>query len=170
MENDTDTAPEFKPAIAQKEHQWLQQMLGEWTSEIECSVGPDQPAIQTKGTEAVRPLGDLWVIAEGTGETPGGGTMNSMMTLGFDPQKGKFVGTFIATGMSNLWVYEGSLDEGGTVLTLDTEGPALTGAGTGKYQDIVEFPREGGRILRSQMAGPDGNWIPFMTAMYQRKG
>ena len=26
-----------------KEHQWLQQLVGEWTAEMECVMGPDQP-------------------------------------------------------------------------------------------------------------------------------
>ena len=49
----------------QKEHQWLQQLVGKWTSETECSMGPDQPAMKTNGKETVRSLGGLWTIGEG---------------------------------------------------------------------------------------------------------
>lgn len=170
MENSASAVEsEWKPSSPQKEHEWLKQLLGEWTCVTECQTGPDKPPMKSTGTERVRALGGLWVMAEGESEMPGGGTSQAVITLGFDPQKGKFVGTFVASVMSNLWVYEGSLDESGTVLTLDTEGPAMSGNGMGKYQDIIELS-DGKRVLRSQMLGEDGKWIPFMTATYERKG
>ena len=53
-----------------------------------------------------------------------------MMSLGFDPQKGRFVGTFIGSMMTHLWIYDGALDASGQALILDAEGrtarPLLT--------------------------------------------
>ena len=43
-------------AQPQKEHQWLQQLVGEWTFEGEA-IGPDQQAMRQTGTERVRSLG-----------------------------------------------------------------------------------------------------------------
>jgi len=31
----------------QKEHLWLQRLVGEWTVETECQMGPDQPPART---------------------------------------------------------------------------------------------------------------------------
>jgi hypothetical protein len=31
----------------QKEHQWLQRLLGEWTSEAEMKMKPDEPPIKS---------------------------------------------------------------------------------------------------------------------------
>ena len=45
------------------------------------------------------------------------------MTLGFDPQKGGYVGTWIGSMTSFLWIYRGTLDRVEKILTLDTEGP-----------------------------------------------
>ena len=152
----------------QKEHEWLQQLVGEWTFENECSMGPDQPPMKSTGTDSVRSLGDLWMICEGKGEMPGGGVGLTIMTLGFDPAKGRFVGTFIGSMMTNLWVYEGQL--AGNVLTLDTLGPSFTGDGKMvPYQDIIEFVSKDHRTLSSQMPGPDGKWVKFMTGHYRRK-
>ena len=153
----------------QKEHQWLQRLVGEWTFEAECNFGPDQPPMKTTGREVVRSLGGLWTVGEGEGEMPGGGTCQSIMTLGYDPQTGRFVGTFIASVMTHLWPYNGSLDAAGKVLTLDSEGPGFAGDGTmAKYQDIIEFVSDDHRILSSQCLGEDGRWIPFMKAHYRR--
>lgn len=154
----------------QKEHQWLQRLVGEWTFEGECSMGPDQPPMKSTGSEVVRSLGGMWTIGDGQGEMPdGGGICQSIMTLGYDPQKKRFVGSFIASVMTRLWIYDGSLDEAEKVLTLDTEGPKFTGEGLAKYQDIIDFVSDDQRTLSSQILGDDGQWQPFMKAHYRRK-
>ncbi len=167
----TDTSQDNCPMMAEptKEHRWLLRMVGEWSFESECMMGPDQPPMQSTGHCVTRSLGDLWTINEGSGEMPGGGEMRSIITLGYDPAKGKFVGTFTASMMTHLWLYEGSLDESGKVLTLDAEGPNMTGDGMAKYQDIVTVESDDHWILSSQMQAPDGQWHKFMTAHYRRK-
>ena len=75
-------------------HRWLQQLIGDWTSDANCDAPPGesgesgQPAQeQSTGSEHVRALGDLWVLCEGTGTMPGGGEAHMLMTLGYDPEK-----------------------------------------------------------------------------------
>lgn len=154
----------------QKEHRWLQRLVGEWTVEGECSMGPDQPPMKNTGRETVRSLGGLWTIGEGSGDAAEGGTCDTIMTLGYDPQTERFVGSFIASMMTHLWLYNGTLNSEGTVLTLDSEGPTFTGDGTmAKYQDIIEFLSDDHRTLSSQVLGADGKWQPFMKAHYRRK-
>ena len=100
---------------------------------------------------------------------PDGGESRAVITLGYDAAKQRFVGTFIASMMTNLWVYEGNLDQAGTSLTLDTEGPGMAGDGTmAKYQDIVSFQSDNERTLTSRIQGPDGSWKTIMTARYTR--
>ena len=155
----------------QKQHQWLQKVVGNWTYEHEASMGPDKPAEKVSGTETVRPLGELWILGEGRGQMPGGGEAQMLLTLGYDPQKKKFVGTWIGSMMANLWVYEGALDEAGNVLTLDAEGPSFTAEGkTARYQDIIAFKSDNHRTLTSRTLGEDGKWTEFMTANYRRVG
>jgi hypothetical protein len=157
-------------AEPQKEHQWLQKLVGEWTFEGECVMGPDQPLSKHTGSETVRSIGGLWTVGEGTGAGPDGGEMKSIMTLGYDPQTKRFVGTFIASMMTHLWIYNGTLDAAGKVLTLDTEGPDFSGGpNLVKYQDIIEFVNDDLRTLKSQLQGPDGKWNHFMTANYRRQ-
>src|SRR4051794_26243646 len=116
--------------VAQQEHRWLDRLDGEWTSEMECVMGPGQPPMTTRGTESVRSLGGLWTIGEG--EMSEDGTSRSVMTLGYDPRDGRFVGTFVASMMTYLWSYRGSLDESGKVLALEAEGPSFTDEGMAK--------------------------------------
>lgn len=161
-----DCGPAAQP---QKEHEWLHQIVGDWKGEGEAVMGPDQPAVKWTSTETVRSLGGLWVIAEGKGEMPGGGVSQSVMTLGFDPRTGRYAGTFVGSMMTHLWVYDGVRDEGGTVLTLNTEGPAMTpDAPLAKYKDVIEIKSADERTLTSLIQGADGEWTQFMTATYRR--
>lgn len=93
-----------------------------------------------------------------------------MITLGFDPRKKQYVGSWMGSMMDHLWVYRGSLDASESVLTLDSEGPAMDGGeGMSRYRDIIEIKSGDHRILSSQVLGDDGKWTRFMTANYRRK-
>ena len=157
-------------AEPQKEHQWLQQLVGEWTSEADCSMGPGQPSTKSYGTERVRMVGGVWMVGEGQGEMPGGGTATMIMTLGYDAQKKKYLGTWIGSMMTHMWHYDGEMDATGRILTLSAEGPSMAGDGTmAQYQDIIEIKSKDHRTLSSRVLGPDGTWNHFMTAHYRRK-
>jgi Protein of unknown function (DUF1579) len=153
----------------QKEHQWLNKLVGEWTYEGEATMEPGKPPEKFRGKESVRSVGGLWVFCEGTGEMPDGCQAVTFMTLGYDPQKGRFVGSWVGSMMSYLWIYSGTLDAEERVLTLDSEGRNFSGEGLAKYQDIIEFKSADERTLSSQTLGNDGVWNRFMTATYRRK-
>jgi hypothetical protein len=154
----------------QKEHQWLHKLVGEWTYEAEASMEPGKPPEKSGGTESVRSLGGLWVLAEGQGEMPGGGPATMIMTLGYDPLRKRYVGTWIGSMMTHLWVYDGALDAAERVLTLGAEGPSMAGDGKmAKYRDVIEIKSDDHRLLTSHLLGDDGKWSQFMTASYRRK-
>jgi hypothetical protein len=156
-------------AEPQEEHNWLQKFVGDWTSEAEMQE-PGQPPVKSTGTETVRSLGGLWTVAEGQGEMPGGGAATMIMTLGYDPHRQRFVGTWIGSMMAHLWVYEGKLDRATNTLTLESEGPSMAGDGTlARYRDAIEFKGNDHRVLTSHVLGDDSQWQKFMTADYRRK-
>lgn len=152
----------------QSEHRWLEKLVGNWTFENEAVIAPGEVPIKATGTEVVQSLGGLWTIGEGQGAVPGGGTHQSIMTLGYDLAKKRFVGTFIGSMMTHLWLYDGVLDAAGKLLTLDSEGPNFTGDGLARYQDLIEFIDDNHRTLGSRFQQPDGTWNHFMTAHYYR--
>lgn len=157
-------------AEPQAEHAWLQKLVGEWTCEGESDMGPDQPKAKSTGTSSVTSLGGLWTMENGVGEMPGGGEAHSVMTLGYDPQRKKFVGTFVASMMTYLWIYEGALDDSGKVLSLECVGPDLAGgAELVNYKDVIEFLSDDHRTLSAHLQAPDGSWKQFMTMHYYRK-
>jgi len=161
-------APKVEP---QKEHAWLKQLVGEWTYESTFPAETGQASPTWKGSETVRSMGDIWIVAKGQGEMPGGGSATTMMTLGYDSKKQRFVGTWIGSMMTHLWTYEdGTLDTDGRKLTLNAEGPSMSGDGTmAKYQDVIEFKSDDHRTLTARILRADGTWHQFMTVHYRRK-
>src|SRR5262249_23859366 len=89
-------------ATPQREHKWLQRFVGEWTSETEMSMEAGKPPEKCYGTDSVRSLGGLWILAEGHGDMPGCGPVSMLLTLGYDPQRKRFVGTWIGSMMTHL--------------------------------------------------------------------
>jgi hypothetical protein len=157
-------------AKPQKKHEWLHKLIGEWTFEVEATMEPGCPPGHFQGSESVRSIGGLWIVAEGQGEMPGGGTATTMMTLGYDPQKKRYLGTWIGSMMTHLWLYDGALDAAKKVLTLDTEGPNMAVEGKmAKFKDVIELKSDDHRILTSHTLGDDGKWRHFMTANYLRR-
>lgn len=164
---DTPKMPEMPPPV--KEHTWLQNFVGEWVTDVEVTMVPGQPSMKGKGTERTRMLGGFWIVAEGTGEMPGMGTMNSILTLGYDPQKKKYVGTWVDSMMSYLWKYEGTLDPTGKILKLETEGPCPTKPGLSKFKEVTEFKSKDHRVFTSSILGDDGKWTTMVTGHARRK-
>jgi hypothetical protein len=134
----------------QEQHRWLMQLVGDWSYETECDGAPGEPPMKTAGT--------------------GGGQATMQITLGFDPAKGRFVGSWVGSMMTHFWIYDGFLDETGTVLTLEAEGPSFSGdGGLASYRDIVTVKGHDHRILTGNVRNPDGSWTTFMTSRYRRK-
>ncbi|MEX1042699.1 MAG: DUF1579 domain-containing protein [Pirellulaceae bacterium] len=153
----------------QSEHNWLSQLVGDWVSESECQMGPDAPPEKSSGRMSCRMLGGLWLIAEGTGDMPEGEPMTSIITLGYDPVKGKYVGNFIASVMTHLWPYSGALDDSGKRLPLDSEGPRFDGVeGMAKYRDTIEIIDKDHWRFFGEMQVADGTWVRIMTSENRR--
>lgn len=152
----------------QAEHAWLQRLVGEWTYDADCFMGPDKPRERSQGSEIVRPFGKFWIHLDGTGQMPDGSPAHMQMTLGFDPALGRYVGTWIGSMMPRLWVYDITRD--GDVLNMDADGPSFEDpAKTQKYRDIITIVDANTRTLTGNTLGEDGKYHEFMTTTYRRK-
>ncbi len=160
-----DVVPQMpKP---QKEHQWLQQIVGEWEYEGECQGEPGKPPVKAKGTESGRLVGGFWAVLENKGEFMGS-PFTGILTLGYDPEKKKYVGTWVDSMGSTLWQYEGALDSTGKILTLETEGPCPMEPGKlMKVRDIIEIKGGDHKVFKGTIE-KDGKWETMMTMNYRR--
>jgi hypothetical protein len=170
--NAAATAEQMASAMTaepQPQHRWLHKLVGEWTYEADAPSQPGQPSMKVSGAERVRSIGGIWIVAEGEGDMPGGGPATTLMTLGFDPGKQRFVGTWIGSMMANMWVYDGELDANERELTLNSEGPSMANDGAmARYRDVMTMVSDDERTLNAFMLDSNGTWQPLMTARYRR--
>ena len=158
-----DAPPMPKPT---KEHEWLKQLEGEWTTEGECVGGPGQPPVKMKGSESARSLGGFWLHSEQKGEIMGM-ALNGLLTLGYDAGKKKYVGTWVDNFGAHLWTYEGAVE--GKVLTLGSVGPSMEDpAKMVKYRETLEVKSPDHKVFTSARE-VDGAFVTFMTIHYHRK-
>jgi hypothetical protein len=162
---------DFSPPKPQKEHEWLQQLVGEWVWESDSPTGLGKESQNHRGTEIVRSLGRIWVVGKGRGSAPDGTLSTTIMTLGYSPGRNKFVGTFVASSMTDLWIYEGFIDRDSNALVLDTEGPSFADMSKRtRYKDIIRIIDENNRTMTSLYQGESGTFDEFMTLRYRRTG
>jgi hypothetical protein len=153
----------------QKEHEWLKQLVGEWDTEGEMHIAPGADPIKSTGTDTARMLGGFWLVSEVKGDVMGT-SVEARLTLGYDAKKKKYVGTWIDSMTNYMWNYEGSVDDTGKILTLNTEGPGFQGGDKlTKFKEVIEVKNKDERTFTSSYQGEDGAWTQLMTVKYRRK-
>jgi len=153
----------------QKEHQWLERLVGEWETSGEIYTEPGQPPINATGSESVRSIGGFWIVGDVKGDFLGQ-QYNAALTLGYDPEKKKYIGTWVDSMSSYLWQYTGTVDEAGNSLTLESRGPCPKRPGEmANVKEVIEIKDDDTRTFTSSMQEPDGTWTKLMTINYKRK-
>jgi hypothetical protein len=150
---------------------FLEALAGEWSVVTHATLGPGQEPVRLSSKEAARLLGGQWLVAETKASTPDGAPVIAMLTLGYDPSIGRFVGTYISSQQTHLWSYVGELDATGRALTLETEGPIHGDPNrVTRYREVIEVVSANHKVMRSMILGPDGEWFEFARAEYRRSG
>jgi hypothetical protein len=167
QERPTDDAMQGTKPI--REHEWLKNLIGEWKTDCEMSMGPDQPTQRSTGTESVKSLGGLWAFGQGTGTMPDGSTMEYKTGLGYDVSFKEYRAFMIMSASSHLWKYTGTLSADGKTMTLDCVGPDMEVDGkAANYRDVIQIIDENHRTLTSSGEGKNGEWQQWMKVSYTR--
>ena len=94
-----------------EEHKWLQRFEGTWTVESKGTMGPGQPEMHCKGTMTCRTLGGFWIMNEWNNEMQGASVLG-IQTIGYDPARKKYVGTWVDNMMNHMWQLKALLSMG----------------------------------------------------------
>jgi hypothetical protein len=148
-------------------HAWLQQFVGEWETETEAMMEPGKPPMKTTGTETVRPLGQFWTVSEIKSTMMDKPFMGNL-TLGYDAEKQKYVGTWVDSMTGKLWEYEGTVDATGNVLTLETEGMCPMMNKMTRFKEVIEVKNKDHKVFSSSIQMEDGSWVTMMTSHARR--
>lgn len=160
-------AQEAGLAQPNKQHEVLKKLAGQWTTTGKGVAAEGQPVMETKGTINSRMLGGFWVVSE-MSASMGDTKFQAVQTVGYDPKKQKYVGTWVDSVMNHMWQYNGHYDADSDKLILEAEGPSFQPGGKlAKYRDVYEF-KTPDLIVTTSEVQQDGKWVPFMTGEARR--
>lgn len=109
------------PPEPQREHELLRQFEGDWDVRVQLTPDPEKPPTDCSGRETARMgLGGFWLSIRYEGQIDGR-SVEGAGTLGYDPLKRKYVGSWTESGSPHLYVMEGEADSSGKVFTLTGE-------------------------------------------------
>jgi hypothetical protein len=144
------------------EHQKLHANAGTWDAVID-SMGQKSAGVSENKVS----LGGFWLVDHFTGDF-GGVKFEGHGYTGYDPSKGKYVGTWFDSMSPSMMVLEGSYDAAGKVLTMTGMGVGMDGkpamhrmVTTHTGADTMEF--------EMFVTGADGKEAPMMKISYTRR-
>jgi uncharacterized protein DUF1579 len=155
------------PPKAGPEHEVLKGDVGTWDATVE-SFMPGAPAPMTsKGTETNTLMGGLWLVTEFKADMMGTPFQGHGVT-GYDPNKKKYVGTWVDTMSSGLGISEATWDAAAKTMTGTFEGPDMSGQ-VQKMKSVVTYKDPDTRVFTMSGPGPDGKDVKYMTITYKRR-
>lgn len=154
---------------ATEEHQILKQEDGKWDAEItmfQGPAGPYSPPQKSKASESNKMIGDFWLISDFKGSFEGM-EFTGRGQFGFDPQKKKYVGSWIDSFSPNATKMVGSYDKAKKTMTYETTGIGMDGNPV-KGKNVVVYGKDS-RVMTMWSAAPDtGEMIKVMEITYKR--
>jgi hypothetical protein len=160
-----------QPPSPTAEHKILASDEGTWDATIKSfTAGPDAEPMISKGTEVNTVLsGGLWVLSKFEGDF-GGMKFEGRGQFGYDPNKKKYVGTWIDSMNPTLSVLEGEYDPKTKTMTFTGEGTGPDGK-TKYTQKMVTTTKDDGTRVFTLFMKFDGmkDETKFMEITYQKR-
>lgn len=150
-----------------KEHEFLKDMEGTWDAEMKFQI-PGAAEQTSKGTETVVLVGGFWAVFDIKFADMMGGPWHGHGTIGYDPVKKKYVGSFVHSMAPFMSIGEGTADAGGKTMTMSWDGVGPSGESE-KMREVFEMKDKDNAVMTMYGAGPDGKEMKHFTMTYKRK-
>ncbi len=158
-----------EPFQATKEHELLKKDVGTWNATCKMWMpGSDEP-MEFEGTETNSMVGDLWVVTDFHADF-GGMDFHGHGFSGFNPDTGKYTGTWFDSMSPHPMTMTGEYDAASKTLTSmssgkDGEGNEMKGKSTVVYKD------DNTRVMTMWNSDPAGDdeMTKVMEITYTRK-
>lgn len=169
VEKSAEKPHEFQLPKPTAEHQWLQQLVGKWSTDVEAFDPSTKAMVKSKGSNTIEPVGGFWIVDKIDG-TMMNQPFKGVMTTGYDEKSQKFVSTWVDSVSGKLWQYDGQLDDAKKVLTFQTEGECPMQPGKlVKFKDEIELKDPDHLTYTSYMQDEKGEWSKMMTSESTRQ-
>ncbi len=148
------------------EHRRLLENVGNWNVECEFYWDPSAPLL-TRAKERVERLGEFWTVSSFECDIMGR-TLHGSATVGYDPAKKKWVSTWIDSFNPSLFVFEGTSDASGAVLTFSGKGPDPQSGRLTTWRSVEKRLAPDRRQFDLYMTLPDGKEMHLFQYRYTR--
>lgn len=163
-------APQAMPPLPKPgpEHEILKKDQGTWDATVESWMAPGAPPTTSKGVET-RTLGPggLWLLSEFKGDFMGT-PFQGHGVMGYDPNKKKYVGTWVDSMSSGLALTEAIYDPAKKTMTGWMEGPDMSGK-VSKMKEVTEYKDADTQVFTMYNVGADGKEATAMKITYKRR-
>ena len=154
---------------ASKEHEVLKEGVGTWDYVMKFKMGPDQPEQEVKGVETCTMLGDFWLVFDIKTDNMMGMPWHGHGHLGYDPEKKKYVGSFIDSMAPQGMTGEGTMDATGKIRTMIWTGKDHETGKMGTMREVSEHKDKDHGVMTMSKVGSDGKEQVMFTIQYTRK-
>ena len=158
---------EMQPPQPTAEHGKLREYAGVWKvqSSFYMDPNPATPPMVVEAKETIRMFGEFWT--EGLYESDFmGQPFKGQTTLGYDPENGEYVSTWIDTMSPTFFHFRGKFQ--GDTLEMKARAFDCMSKMEANYRttEVHKSPDE--RVFEMFMEMPDGNEFKMMTHVYTR--
>ncbi len=150
------------------EHHLLKEHVGTWKVDCTYFTDPTQPPMEVLATETIEMLGEFWTRSLFRADM-GGFVLEGSATVGYDPQKGKWISTWIDNVNPTLFLFEGDLDETAQSLEMTGSGPSPVDEEITTYRTVEKVIGPDQRQLDMFVTLPDGGEMRMFTYLYNRE-
>jgi hypothetical protein len=128
---------------------------------------PGKPPTVSKGTETNAMIGGLWLVSDFKSEMMGQ-TFQGRGTTGWDPNKKKYVSSWIDSMSTGFTMGDATYDAATKTLTGTMEGPDMSGNMV-KMKETTQWKDADTKIFTMFAPGPDGKDVAMMKISYKRR-
>ena len=152
-------------SVPLEEHKMLMMDEGVWRATMTLQQGPGQASEPIVGIETNTMIGELWSVGKFEAVIEGAPYVG-FATLGYDPAKGQYVGTWVDSSTSYITEMQGSYDAVSSTLTLfyTTAGP---GGQVEERKNVMVYANRNTRDF-DMFLKTNGEWVKSMEILYER--
>jgi hypothetical protein len=154
------------------QHKLLARDAGVWDATVTTYMGgPGSQPHVSKGVETSRMMkGGLWLLTDFEGSFEGQAFQGQGQT-GYDPKKGKYIGTWIDSMSTSPMVSYGTYDETTKTMTMFGEFDDPASGKATKAKMVTQYKDDGTRLFTMSVQTPEskGEYAKVMEISYKRR-
>lgn len=137
-------------------HARLQRDVGRWNVACTYYMDPSQPPMECTAVEEIEAVGGFWTLSRFTADFMGMPFVGRC-TLGWDARKEKFVGSWIDSMSSTMFVMEGDFSADGRTLEMRCEGPHMATGDIVPMRMVTSYGDDGTHTFDMFVGNPGGH-------------